>query len=413
MYTTASLGGYGEALLIGNLILLLGWRLVEEITQADKAGPTTRYGAFFALWGFLAGLGFWADALSLVYAVPVGVFILWRLFSRAKNRGWIMALVLMLAGALIGTLPWWIYAAQNGLHALVTEIFGQAVAVEQGSYLKILWDHFLSLVLLGFPVILGLRPPWSAAWLGLPLIPFILIAWGLVIFTVGKIVRDNPGKKNATRLIAAIIGLLMLAFELTSFGVDPSGRYFLPVTVLLALLAGLVLDRWIAASRYATGVVLLLVVFQVYGNVQCASTNPPGFTTQFYEPARVNMSSMDALIQFLDDHNLTRGYSNYWVSYPLDFLSRERIIFTPELPYHLDLRYTSRDNRYLPYNALVDQSQDIAYITSKNPALDARLQEGFTKLDIRWNEETIGDFNIYYNLSAPVRPAEIDLSPRQ
>ena len=414
LYTTASLGGYGEALLIGNLVLLCGWNLAHR--PAPGAGENRQragYYGLFLLWGFLAGLGFWANALSLIYSLPVGVFILWRLVSRAKKWGWVGPLFLLLVGLGIGSCPWWIYASRNGLSALIGEILGQAVAVESGAYLKIVWDHFFSLIVLGIPVILGLRPPWNVSWLGLPLIPFVLILWGSILIFVRRFVRADPGKKSATVLIGSIISVLLIGFVFTSFGVDPSGRYFLPVSLLLALIAGLVFAHWIEINRLAVGGFVLLVAFQVYGNWQSARANPPGFTTQFYEPARLDMRSMSDLVAFLRENDLTRGYSNYWVSYPLAFLSEEELIYTPELPYHPDLRYTARDNRYQPYNELVVQSDSVAYITGKNPLLDERLRAGFAGLGVTWQEKAIGDFHVYYNLSAPVRPGEIDLSPPQ
>ncbi|MEE8569008.1 MAG: glycosyltransferase family 39 protein, partial [Anaerolineales bacterium] len=50
LYTTVSLGGYGEMLLIGNLLLLLALRIAK---RKDENWP-------YLVWGFLAGLGFWA-----------------------------------------------------------------------------------------------------------------------------------------------------------------------------------------------------------------------------------------------------------------------------------------------------------------------------------------------------------------
>ena len=66
LYTTVSLGGYGEALLIGNLLMLLAlW-----VWRQEKG---------FALWGLLAGLGFWAFGLTLVFTIPTGFLVLRRL----------------------------------------------------------------------------------------------------------------------------------------------------------------------------------------------------------------------------------------------------------------------------------------------------------------------------------------------
>jgi hypothetical protein len=93
----------------------------------------------------------------------------------------------------------------------------------------------------------------------------------------------------------------------------------------------------------------------------------------------------------------------------LAFLSDEKIIFSPQLAYHQDLRYTTRDDRIPLYTNLVRNSEKIAYITTFNPALDDKLHQAFDSLDISWKEKTIGDYKIYYQLSRAVHPDEIGL----
>ncbi len=115
------------------------------------------------------------------------------------------------------------------------------------------------------------------------------------------------------------------------------------------------------------------------------------------------------LIAFLRQENERVGYSNYWVSYPLAFLSGEDLLYVPRLPYHQDLRYTPRDDRYAPYTAQVAQSQRVAYITTYNPALDQYLREQFHLLGLSWQEKKVGDYQVYYHLSRAVQPAEIGL----
>jgi hypothetical protein len=97
------------------------------------------------------------------------------------------------------------------------------------------------------------------------------------------------------------------------------------------------------------------------------------------------------------------------VAYPLAYLSDEEIVFVPRLPYHQDLRYTSRDNRYLKYDQLVQQAEKLAYITTNNPPLDAQIQLGLKKLGVSWQENQIGDYHIYYQLSKRITPELLGL----
>ncbi|MFQ5616193.1 MAG: hypothetical protein ACE5GO_07015 [Anaerolineales bacterium] len=76
LYTTATLGGYGEALLIGNMILLTALRIAKSTKSPYKHKGTSNWLCFS--WGALAGLGLWVFGLTLVYSLPAGVFLLWH-----------------------------------------------------------------------------------------------------------------------------------------------------------------------------------------------------------------------------------------------------------------------------------------------------------------------------------------------
>ena len=414
LYTTASLGGYGEALLLGNIILIAGFWLVNRLQAiVDRKSSTKKIALPALILGLLTGLGLWVNGLTLVYAIPMLVFILYKV---AKNRIWSTLAFLIgfgSVGVLIGALPWGLYAAQNGFQALTAELFGSAIAVEGGSYASRVLNHLSSLLLLGSSAILGLRPPWEVKWVVLPLIPAAVGAWAVMLYAgFRKMSRPFPGR--AILVIYGGIALtLAAAFIFTSFGADPSGRYFLPIQIALAVLAGFVGADWTGNKPAAGLVIAFLLVYQLVGNIQSILQNPPGLTTQFYEPARLNHQYMDELIQFLDENGETRGYTNYWVSYPLAFKTDEKLIFVPSLPYHPDLRYTSRDDRYPPYDGMVAVSQRIAYITSKNPGLDRRLRSEFAAMDVTYKEAVIGDYRVFYALSDAIRPEELAIYPSQ
>ena len=132
-------------------------------------------------------------------------------------------------------------------------------------------------------------------------------------------------------------------------------------------------------------------------------------TTQFNPITRIDHTHDQTLIEFLEQIGELKGYTNYWISYPLAFLSGERLIFAPRLPYHQDFRYTNRDNRYAPYDYEVAKSEQVAYITSNHPALDDYLRTSFRELELTWEEAQIGDYRIFYRLSRVVVPEKIGL----
>jgi hypothetical protein len=123
----------------------------------------------------------------------------------------------------------------------------------------------------------------------------------------------------------------------------------------------------------------------------------------------VDTRALPELIAFLRAEGETRGYTNYWVEYPLAFLSDEELIFVAHLPYHEDMRYSSRDDRYPPYSALVAHSDTVAYITTRHPALDALLRRELAARGIGFEEKQVGDYHLFYALTERVEPSQLGL----
>ena len=111
----------------------------------------------------------------------------------------------------------------------------------------------------------------------------------------------------------------------------------------------------------------LLLGYNVGATWQAATRQPPGITTQFDPITWIDHTRDQELIDFLLEQGETRGYTNYWVQTPIAFLSNERIISAAALPYHLNLGYTPRDDRYPPYTQAVAQADRAFYITTIIP----------------------------------------------
>ena len=282
------------------------------------------------------------------------------------------------------------------------ELGGSAIAGASGGPLL----HLFSFVVLGLPVIMGLRPSWAARWLALPLAPLALV---LFMGAIGRAARLSLRDWKRALLLGVCVTAIV-AFIVTPFGADPSGRYFLPLAAPLVLFIADLLNR--VRREYPRAAVTLLAVallFNLWGNVDAMLNFPPGFTTQFDEVAQVDQRDLPAVIEFLKAQGEMRCYSNYWVTFPVAFLSGETIICSAALPYHLDFKHTTRDDRYSPYTAAVAAGPRAAYITTNHPPLDERLRSELASLGVAFSETTIGDFHIFYGLSHKVPPQEIGL----
>lgn len=408
LYTTASLGGYGEVFLAGNLLLLWTLRLRERGALWE-----------WALWGLLAGVVFWGFGLIGVYIAPAGLALVWPRL-RAQDWRWLLPRVALLGGGfLIGASPWWWFTLQNGL-ATLAELGGSHIAGESPGPLASIGRRLLALVLFGPTAFLGLRTTWSVDLLLRPLSPIaVVLGLGTLFYALRQQWQQRAGgadvfpAKTGRGLVLGVMLTNVLGFVLTSFGNDPSGRYFLPIAVLLPVLAGELIDvlgmqrRWIGWAALG-----LWLAFNLGSNLEVALAYPdegPGFTTQFDVVAQVDKRYDDELIDFLLAEGETRGYGNYWVTYPIAFLSGEQLQYSARLPYHHNFAYTERDDRYPPYIEAVAEAERVAYITTNHPALDDYLRQGLAGLGVRWAERTIGDYTVFYDLSRVVRPVELGL----
>jgi hypothetical protein len=412
LYTTVSLGGYGEGLLLGNIILLLGLQIAGHLKENIEVKSW-----HWLLWGILIGFGLWVFGISLVFSIPMGLFLATRLWQRNPKAikfftagiTW-KATIFTCLGILVGAISWWLYAIQNGFTELLSELGGSAVAVEQGPWLLRTGQHLVRLILFGTTGVFGMRPSWEIRWLAVPLLPIALVFWMAVLVHIYTRFKSGMQNKFGAGVLVGIILFLSLGFIFTSFGVDPSGRYFVPLVIPLSLFAGemivSLLDRY---GRLVYGFVGVILIYNTWGIFQSAARVLPGITTQFDQITQVDHRAIEELIRFLEEQGETRGYTNYWVAYPLAFLSQEELIFIPRLPYHEDFRYTPRDDRYSPYDEAVENTEKVAYITTHHPYLEQYLRDAFLTLDLTWQERQIGDYYVFYCLSAVVRPGNLGL----
>ena len=388
-YTTATLGGYGESLILGNLILWLGY----EVTHEQKK---ERWWHWLAL-GLVGGIAFWVLGIAGVYLLPVGLVGLWR-FDVKRIRYYILAG----AGFILGGSAWWLYNLNHNWEALLALSGPESVGFT-------IFDRMLGMLLLGFPALLGLRMPWSPEFFPLPLLLIgliLYIALAAYKLRIAKFRDLDVIASKGSLLVIFVIGFVGI-FVVTNYGIDATGRYLLPMYLVLVLyLAEFSTAVWRKKKEFGIAIVGVVMLLHL-GGTWLAATSPDKITTQFDAITSFDNSFDDELMEFLVDHGETIGYSNYWVAYRIAFLSKEEIIFSPEIPYKPDLSYTTKDNRYPAYAEMADSSEQVAYITTKHPELDEDLRAKFEAMGVSYLEEQIGEFHIFYDLSRAVRPEEL------
>jgi 4-amino-4-deoxy-L-arabinose transferase-like glycosyltransferase len=404
LYTTATLGGYNELLLLGQMALLLGF----GITQSHA------YWRWLAL-GVVVGLGWWTHGLIAVYALPLAGVILvsaWR--ERIGWRKLLIGIGLGLVGFILGGLPWWVWNAANDNAALGNYLPSGAstfAADEATAQANAPVQRLLGLLLLGVPALLGFRFPWATDYFGVPVGLVILL---LLIVALYRWLRGTHPLRPGGRLL--LLGMLLCFGGIylgTRFQADPTGRYLLPLSLpVMILLASLIVGLIQVAEpgrftriRQIIGIALLvgIVGFQAAGQWSAAQQQP-GITTSF-DPLSHLPNVFDAeLIAFLEMNDLRHGYASYWQTMRLAFLSGERLQFSAALPYKSLTIYNPGDNRYPAYAEATNNAERVAFITTALlPGVDAVLEATFAAQGLRYQVEQIGFYTLYYDFT-PQRP---------
>ena len=362
---------------------------------------------------------------TLLYTIvmlmgSVLLFIGHKLLHESEN-----SLVLWLVfGALAGlafflfSSPWWIYNFAHD-NAALRVVFEPDAALPTASMSLRLLGFFC----LGLPTLFGFRYPWAPQVM-LPALAWAILAFYLAVlgFAVHTWYRRFAlsGTKGPTATSASGLTLLWLIvivwlglFFSTRFGIDSSGRYYLPLYTPLLIFAGVALatlrQRY---RRLAIGLLTLVLGFNLLTTFLALWQGQPGFTAQMSPTRQFDNRHDRDLIAFLKERG-PYGYSHHWITYKIAFLSDEQVILAAQLPYHSNLNYNPRDDRYPPYSRQVTASDRPVYVTFQEPHLDRLLRQSFASLGVSYREQDIGPYRVFYDLSAKVEPWQLQPYPGQ
>lgn len=391
LYTTATLGGYVEMLILGVIVVWMAWTVTTDAHHRSW----WRWG----LMGLAAGLGWWTNGLIIAFCIPAALLLAYDAFQRRAWRVTLPLIALAAVGFVIGSLPWWVFNFQNDLAALRFYLGDESSAFAGASIpTPDLAQRFFGLFVLGLPAVFGLRPPWTPNFT-LPVVGLVVLV--IYIFALYRAARGGTALTPKARvLLLVMIGIFVMLFIASRFSSDPTGRYFLPLILPLSIIVG----AFVTSIPRRLGWIALAVVigFNAFGIVQAIST-PPGLTTQFDLTTHIPNDDDDALIALLDEHDLHHGYTNYWVSFRLAFLSDDRMQYSAALPYKANFAYTRFDNRYPPYVEATENAERIAYITANIVEVKDALEAWFADQNITYEYAQVGVYHVYYDF-APIMP---------
>ncbi len=387
LYTSISIGGYLETLIMGYGLVWLTVALYERPSRAWM----------WALIGFVGGVAWWTNALIVAFGVPCALALGWRL---SRQRSLLPLLGLAVVGFVVGSMPFWVFnfTHANAALAAIFPIPPPPEFARVGIQPTRFTDRLLGLVVLGLPTSFGMRHPWASYYI-LP--PLGLGVWALLCVGAYRLARASA-LPPLTRFLALGIPITLLTvFLVSNFGGDPTGRYFLPLLLSYSLFGAVAIDAlWSSRRWLGVGVMIAVIGYMGLGTLDAIRHSDVGITPQFDLVTHLPNADDAELVAFLEAQDLTRGYSTYWLTFRLAYLSDERLQYSATLPNKTDLSYNPTDNRHAPYVEAVRQAEQVAIITTDRlPHFEGILQ---AKLDAyTYSMHEVGIYNVYYDFTPP------------
>lgn len=396
-YTFLALGGYTELFILSNIVYLLGWQVTIE--------RSTTWWRWLSL-GLAAGLGWWIHGGILVSLAIVGLMGLWH-FRIDKSKLYLLALI----GFLLGSVVWWVYNFQHDWAALrflfENNLIDNSTQPEDQACCTPYQKSVIGLLLAG--VLAGFREPWGSDFFVTLFSLAALVIYMILItrFIVKERYQWYLARSQTSfpvRYWVILVITIMIIVIMVSGLYDPSGRYLLPITTPLMIGIALGINDMRKVNRFVASLMLtLLVAFHGTTVLQFVEAHRP--INQMHDQHE------EAVIEFLLDQNLVYGYSDFWTSFRLIFVSNEEIIISSLLPYD-ENGYKTFSNRYEPYVDEVNEAEHVFWLTYDFADLDEKISCFFEEANLAHSVKKIGDFTIYYDFPYPVSPTEFNLDAK-
>ncbi|MBI3394154.1 MAG: hypothetical protein HY039_13425 [Nitrospirae bacterium] len=361
--------GYMETVWLGTVLYL-----ASERWWGKRANSFSGPRHVFVL-GFLAGLAWWTNFLSVYFLAPLGLAVVAGLRGAAGGTIRFAA-----AGAVLGSLPFWIVNFPSGFPSLA--MFGAGRPGGSLTNLGDLWARGLP-GLLALPVD-GPGVLKVAAWLSYAAFLGVLVR-GLLRGR-GPEAAGGPVFLKAALVLSLAVFPIVYAFSSFGNAISDFGtlRYLLPVYVLVYPLAALGAAG--GASRPGVAVLALLpaVVFAVASDVTEYSWIWGGVQYRKYESERAREAR---LFDGLQARGLDRvRVLDYWLGPRLTFDSGERIVFAE-----------AGTSRYPGYARAVANAPRAAYLLSADDGFEAQVRAMGGEVE----RERVEGYEIYHGFAAP------------
>lgn len=349
------------------LLAILSLFLLLKMAEARDAGRKTS-GPSLGL-GMVCGIALWCNPLFILWLAPIGISLVWLIPPRGKAR----LLSIFFLGLLLGLLPVWLHGLQTGVFMSVKERGGLGF-VREGSLLRVWYLFFARMKYFLSTFSFGSPSPWIdrsiRALSFIPLSIFLISFLSLLFHFLRSWRVQGPGEK--VFYIFMIVPPLVFAALYGSrdfTGKDEGMRFFLQLLIPYLFAAAWQLQR-LKSNFLKKGLLALLGGVLFLGNLYSGSE------------LFLKTSELRQLVRFLEKEGLRFGIADLGIAYPVNALSRHRVIATP-LPHHAVSESI--------WKKVKAEGPRFLVLERENPQLRKEL-EG----DPNLKEASVGPYDIFY-----------------
>jgi len=383
-FSVKALGGYPETLCFGGLVLLMTFSLPVE------RSPSRGLGGHLAVLGFSGGFGLYILPLILPYVAVGSLFLFLHRRHVLRRGGWAW----ILAGGLLGASPLLAYNLQFPFATLL-RLGSRVLDVSRDEALRPGTDvatgaawiaQYLRQLPARFPVVLRSLGPL----LGFTGDPGILIAWiimagaTLALWRAGREGAASASGWASARYCALLIPGVLLFAWLTGLN---RPRHLVPLYSVLPLGLAALYNRLRSARPWIARAALTVLLLSTARDMIEAARIPSGVP-------------MAPLIQAAERLGVRGVYTDYDIAYRLMFATREAILASPTAwPQGVISDRTPEVTRQ------VDHLPNPAYVFLLGTPEAGWFAQGLVRRGIRFTRNPVGPFELFTDLSAPVRSA--------
>ncbi|MBW2064684.1 MAG: hypothetical protein JRJ03_07075 [Deltaproteobacteria bacterium] len=385
LFPYSPLGGYTES------VSFFPWIMLISLGMNHNEYSDIRTSTRFIGAGFLCGFAIWIFPFSISISL-ICFFFVCRGFGKRP-------LIVAVSGCLLALFPVIFY---NALHpgASILRLMARPFAIDKHGFAELLSSKnifqivgtlFLNWVENSYQSLLNI-PDYTlqlfqlsanySIWNRVTGVISLIGVLAVVIFYFCK----HENQKLVSSALFAIIWssyLFLLIFGMNRY------RYLIPVLTVIPFGIALILTKTPLFENRNLMIFALCLILLINGLSNFSNTSQKA-------------SNFSDLIQLLDSKGLRKGYANYFISYPLIYLSNERLIFTPVL-------HDPKNDRYPEYTYLVSKSDNPAFIFV-NRNNETTFREQLSKYRISAKVLKWGAYRIFYELTPEIDPEKFNMS---